>query len=252
MLWYKWWLETRWRFLIGMAVVACAAAGIVLGWPKIKELMPLASSINVGGEIGRQIREAAELSREYRGYIWAQWCRQNGAQLGTLFAILLGTGGISQRSGGLFTLSLPISRNRLLATRASIGLAELFLIALAPPLLISLLSPAVDKTYGMGDALIHGACLFIAASAFFSLAFLLSSIFSDFWPPLLIALLIALMIGGSEQISPEIAHFGIFHVMSGETYFRTGELPWQGLLASIAASAALLYGAGLNTGRQDF
>lgn len=252
MLWYKWWLETRWRFLIGLAVVACLAAGIVLGWPKIKELMPLASSINVGGEIGRQIREAAELSREYRGYIWSQWFRQNGSQLGTLFAILLGTGGISPRSGGLFTLSLPISRNRLLATRAGIGLAELFLIALAPPFLISLLSPAVDKTYGMADALIHGACLFIAASAFFSLAFLLSSIFSDFWPPLLIALLAALIIGGLEQISPEIAHFGIFHVMSGETYFRTGELPWQGLLASIAASAALLYGANLNTGRQDF
>jgi hypothetical protein len=35
-----------------------------------------------------------DLSREYRGFVWVQGFRQNLAQMGTLFAVLLGTGGV--------------------------------------------------------------------------------------------------------------------------------------------------------------
>jgi len=40
--------------------------------------------------------------------------------------------------------------------------------------------------------------------------------------------------------------------MSGENYFHGRGLPWPGLVASAAASAALLYGAGTNLARRDF
>ena len=40
--------------------------------------------------------------------------------------------------------------------------------------------------------------------------------------------------------------------MSAEVYFRGGGLPWLGLLASAAVSAAMLYGAARNIARQDF
>ena len=83
-------------------------------------------------------------------------------QMLSLFAVLLGTGGLlSQASGGgaLFTLSLPVSRKRLLGVRAATGLAELLALAFVPPLLLPLLSPAVGQSYGIGDALVHGACL---------------------------------------------------------------------------------------------
>jgi hypothetical protein len=102
MLWYKSWLETRWRFLIGLALLVCSAAVVVFTYPKVVKLLPLVPSLDVSGEIGRRIREAAELSREYRGYVWSQWFRQNLAQTWTLFAALLGTGGLSaQTSGGV-------------------------------------------------------------------------------------------------------------------------------------------------------
>src|SRR5438046_700251 len=29
MLWYKSWLETRWRFLIGLALILCSAPGVI-------------------------------------------------------------------------------------------------------------------------------------------------------------------------------------------------------------------------------
>ena len=41
-------------------------------------------------------------------------------------------------------------------------LGELLVLAVVPSLLLPLLSPAVGQTYGVGDALVHGVCLFIA------------------------------------------------------------------------------------------
>jgi len=148
MLWYKAWLETRWRFLIGLALLICSAAAIVITYPKVVKLLPLVPSLEVSGEIGRRIRESAELSREYRGYVWSQWFRQNMAQSWTIFAVLLGTGGLlSQAAGGgaLFTLSLPVSRKRLAGIRAATGLGELLLLAFVPSILLPLLSPAIGQ-----------------------------------------------------------------------------------------------------------
>ena len=187
MLWYKSWLETRWRFVIGLVLLVCSAGGTVLVYPKVAKLMPITPALDLSGELGRRIRESVELAREYRGYVWSQWFRQNLIQMVTIFAVLLGTGGLpAQGSGGaaLFTLSLPVSRNRLLGIRASAGLAELLAL--------------VGEVFG------------------------------------------------------DLSRYSIFRVMNGEVYFRTGELPWPGLLASAIASAAMLYGAVIAFARRDF
>jgi uncharacterized protein (DUF2062 family) len=117
---------------------------------------------------------------------------------------------------------------------------------------IPLLSPAVGESYGVGSAMIHSLSLFVAGAAFFSLAFLLSTMFSDVWRPLLIALSVAGVLALCESAVPGLSRYSIFRVMSAETYFRTGALPWPGLLASAALSMALLYGAVVNMARQDF
>src|SRR6185295_2557694 len=114
--------------------------------------------------------------------------------------------------------------------RAATGLTELLLLAFVPSLLIPLLSPAVGQSYSLGDALVHGTCLFIAGAAFFSLAFLLSTVFSDLWRPLLIASSVAVVLSLFGQIFPDISRYSIFSVMNAEVYFRKGGLPWPGLL----------------------
>src|SRR5579864_3135669 len=129
MLWYKCWLDTRWRFLIGLALMACAACFVVATYPRVKELLPLIPALSSArGELGQKIRDAAEIQKTYRGFIWSQWFRQTPTQTGTLLAILLGSGGLlSQGSTGqLFTLSLPVSRAQLVGSRAATGLAEWF------------------------------------------------------------------------------------------------------------------------------
>jgi ABC-2 type transport system permease protein len=255
MLWYKSWLETRWRFLIGLGLLMLSVCSTVLTYPQVVKLLPLAPAVDVSGAIGRRVSEAMELARSYRGYVWSQWYRQNMLQLWGLFAVLLGSGGLlSQASGGgaLFTLSLPATRNHVLGVRAATGLAELLVLAFVPSLLLPMLSPIIGQSYGIQDAVIHGACLFIAGAVFFSLAFLLSTMFSGVWPPLLIALCVAMVLGLFDLALRDLSRYSLFGVMSAESYFRGGGLPWLGLFASAALSAAMLYGAAFNIARRDF
>jgi len=251
MLWHKSWLETRWRFLIGLGLLFCSASVTVFTYPQVLKLMPLVPT-NVGGELGEKIRASAELARTFRGFVWSGWFREDHSQLATLFAILLGTANFLWPSGGaLFTLSLPVARQRLLAVRAATGLAELLLLALLPSLLIPLLAPAIGQSYGVGAALIHGVCLFIVAAIFYNLAFLLSTIFTDPWRPLLIAVAAATALALISRLiqSPVL---NLFRVMSAESYFRHGAVPWAGLLAAGAIAAALYSAAVANLVRRDF
>src|SRR5205085_10625883 len=131
---------------------------------------------DTSGVLVQKIREAAELKRTFRGFIWSQWFRQTPTQLGTIFAILLGSGGLLSQgsSGQLFTLSLPISRAELVGARAATGLAEWLAIALVPSVLIPLLSLSVGESYALSTAIVHGVCIFVGGGVFFSLAVLLS------------------------------------------------------------------------------
>jgi hypothetical protein len=256
MLWHKSWLETRWRFAIGLALLACAGVAVVLVYPRVKELAPMVTPpADAPGELARKLRESLELARDYRAYLWSQWFSKQQIHMWTLFAVLLGTGGLvtqSARGGALFTLSLPVSRGRLLAVRAATGLAELAVLAVSSALLVAAASPAVGEHYAIGDAMVYAGCTVVAGSVFFSFAALLSTVFSDIWRPLGFALFAAIVLGLAEQVYPEVSRFSVFPVMSATSYFRGDGVPWLGLLVSAAISTAMLWGAARNIARQDF
>jgi len=256
MLWYKAWLETRWRFLIGLFLLVGSAAMIVLAYTRvIRMLLPLVPDVTPDTQIGRELKEAAELLRSYRGYIWSQWFSQNMPQTWSIFAVMLGTGGLvaqTSRGGALYTLSMPVSRTRLLGVRAATGLSELFVLAIVPSLVLPIVSPAVGQTYGIGDALVHGVCLFVRGSTLFSLAFLLSTVFADLWRPAIIAFCALAVVGFFERIFHDALPSSLFHIMSAERYFRGQGVPWPGLIFSALVSAALVYGAVANIERRDF
>jgi len=253
MLWYKAWLETRWRFLIGLVLLMCSAAAVVFAYSQVLSLLPLVPATG-GGEVGFQIREKAALLTTYRGYVWSQWFGQNMAQLWTFFAVAIGAGGLLNQSsrGALYTLSMPVSRAQLLGVRASLSLAELFVLAFLPSLALPVLSPLVGQRYGIGDALVHASCMFLGGSVFFSLTFLLSTVFSDIWRPALIAIGAAFGLGLFEQMLHGTLPSSLFYVSSAERYFRGMGIPWTGLAIHVALSGALFYGAVVNIARQDF
>jgi hypothetical protein len=252
MLWYKSWLETRWRFFFGLGLLVLSAGGVVYAYPQVMKLLPRASELDTTGPLGQRIKDAVDLSRDYRGYVWSQWMRQNLAEMATFFAVILGSGGPYSQRSELFTLSLPVSRQRLVGVRALAGLGELLVIVFVSSLVIPLFSPGVGQSYSVGAALVHAMCAFVASAAFFSLATLLSTSFSDIWRPLLIACAVAAVLWLAEQVIQDLSPYSIFTVMNGEKYFRSGHVPWVGLMAAASLSAAMLYGAAMNIERRDF
>ena len=258
MLWRKAWLETRGRFLGGLALSLIVGFGVIYDFSATERLLPLVRNIDpatldTSGPIGGAIKESIAAQQTFRGFVWWQWYRQNLTYLVVIFGALLGAGGLLAKSGGatLFTLSLPVSRNRLIGTRAALGLAELLAIAVVPSLVLPLLAPSIGQSYSVIDVVVHGACMFIVGSVFFSLAALLSNDYADLWRPVLIACIVAAVLGMLEYI-PAIAPYGIFHTMNGETYYRHAGLPWIGLLVSAGISAALLRTAAVNLAHRDF
>ena len=255
MLWYKTWLDTRSRFLAGLVLLLLSAGSTVLIYPQVAQLLTTVPETALNGAIGRQVREALELSRTFEGYVWREWFVNNLPKTWALFAILLGAGGLlsqASRGGAMFMLSLPVSRERLLDIRAGAALAELFVLAIVPSVLVVLLSPAVGQSYNLGDALVHAVCLFIAGTVLFSLTFLLSTVFNDLWRPPLIVVGLATCVSFAEQAIQGLSRYSLFGVMSAESYFRDGAIPWVGLAVTASASAAMLYLARTNMARHDF
>jgi ABC-2 type transport system permease protein len=257
MLWHKAWLETRWRFISALLILTVVAGSNVFDYLATQHLMPqLTATTEIPAAeatgLAGVIREAIEVQKDFRGYIWYQAFRQNLTQMGVFFAILLGCGGLlseSSKGSALFTLSLPVTRKQLLGARTGAGLAQLFAIAMVPPLAISLLAPSIGQQFTIVDALAHGVCIFFAGAVFFSLASFLSTLFGDIWRPLLIAIAIARGVAILQTVVPQL---GIYRVMSGESYFKTGSLPWAGFLTSAVIATALLYSAAETLERRDF
>ena len=257
MLWQKAWRETRGRFITALLVLTVMAGSNVYDYLATQKLLP---RLNVTTEapvaeatgLGAMIREAIEIQKDFRGFVWYQAFRQNLTQMGIFFAVLLGCGGLlheSTKGSALFTLSLPVTRKQLLGARTGTGLAQLLAISIVPPLAISILAPTVGQRFSVVDALAHGVCIFVVATVFYSLAAFLSTLFADIWRPMLIAIGIACAMAFASFAAPQL---NIFSVMNGESYFRTGSLPWMGFVTSAVIAMALLYSASETLERQDF
>ena len=253
MLWYKAWLETRWRFVIALVLGAGFSAMMVLAYPALKGVQVDVSQIP---EPFRKVaEEGLALTNTYKGYVWSQWFGKNLLNVWTFFAVLIGVGGVvteSSRGSALWTLSLPASRGRLLGVRASVGALELLVLAIVPSLLIPLLSPAVGQSYAFRDVFVYALTVFAAGLVFYGLSLLLSTIYADQLKPVIVGLGIAFGLSLVSLFSERVAAYSVFTVMSGERYFREGALPWTGLAACLALTALMFFLALRVLERRDF
>ena len=253
MLWYKHWLETRWRFFIGLGLLAGFSAILVFTQPLVGSAME--NFQDPGGVIGEMLREQIEIAKTYDGYVWQQWFGKHLLTGWILFAILIGVGGVvteSARGTALFTLSLPVTRRRLLAVRAATGGIELALLALVPSLLIPLFSLVIGESYSLSKIVVYVLMTVIGGAVFFALSVLLSTIFSDQVKPIIVCIAVAFILTTVTMLFKKFAPYSILNIMSGDSYFRTGEPPWLGLAISFTAAAAMFYLSLRIVERRDF
>lgn len=151
-----------------------------------------------------------------------------------------------------FTLAL-ITRRKIILSNWAVIMMEMTTISLAPALLISAISLFNGRWFPMKDAILYSLFIGIGGMAFVSLSYLLIVIFKDnVWAILGPVVVVNTLLHWPRWGIEEYPWWNIFHVMSGESYFHHGKIPWLGLLASLAVSALMLFAAVRIYGRRDF
>jgi hypothetical protein len=247
MLWYKAWRESRVRFFIAFAAVGGITLARVLF---VQRLYP-------------GVAHEAPHVHNYLQYI--VWTVFGGGVRGMLqlSSLLLGLGGLQRdrKQGTLgFTLALPISRVRLVASRIFVGFAQIVALSLAPPIFIWALSPVVHQSIPLAYGMHYVPFWVLGAMATFCFTFLCSVIFTSEYTALVVGYMVYMFyLAGARYpaLRPYPLHIADFmsgalgNVMDRHTDLWTGGFPLPLLCGYLLASVAVLSLSAWITTRQD-
>jgi hypothetical protein len=222
MLWYKGWLETRFRllFVVGWAVV-------FLG------LQHLGRTTTPGPGA--------------KGQAFVLVMFSNPILVLAICALLGGAGIVTQASlqatkglhgSTLFTLSLPVSRFRLLAVRAGIGWLELVCVIAALCCGMWFASPAYRAVATPVEMMEYAATLVACASALYGLSVLLATFLDDQWRAWGTMIAAAALWWLSTHIKLP-ASANIFRAMREGSPLLTHTMPWTAMAFSLGLTAIL-------------
>jgi hypothetical protein len=141
-----------------------------------------------------------------------------------------------------FTLSLPVSRLRLLATRAGLGMLETWAVLAALPCAAWTMVPALRVVVTRADLLAWWVTACICVSAFYFLSVLLATFLDDvgqIWGSM-IANSILWWLSTAVVVPSSI---NIFRAMGQSSPLFTHTFPWASMGVSLGAAAVLFLAA---------
>jgi len=245
MIWKKGWWETRWLFLVGLA-----AMFLMFTLTFVAEYDPQNWAARLDRSAGLSESERGVLS-SFQGRMWALWFKSLLNFIWTDYAVVMGAMCLmtvcpwmpSQSAAGFFTLSLPVSRRRIIFSQALVGLGEISLVALSAPIILPLIARFHGQWYSWKDALIYTLMMILGGVVFFCFTFLLTIILSNyiFAFVLMEAVIFALFL--PFQSLGARPWWNIMGVVAGESYFFRGQISWLGLSLSLILSAIFLFTA---------
>ena len=214
MLWYKAWLETRSRFLTCLATLSLFCA------------------IFVGHA---QILLRAEWTADYRRLLFV--AQQYIVIIWVLAVVLLGMGGIvREKSIGTssLTLSLPVSRARLLTSRVGLGVVQAIVLGIVPWTTIFLISSRAGMPISISQIGFYLLLLIGGGLAYFAMAIPVSSLVEgEYTAP---ALAFGIVMLAAMLFDAWLRQFNLWRLVTGDfsidrsTYLLSGHLPWLGIL----------------------
>jgi hypothetical protein len=250
-LWYKGWTETRWFFRLGLVFLMASALWLYAGYPDDYTTRFPNGAIAVSAE---QVRA---LLRDGRAYIWLSWFGTS-LLLGLSFLALAlaSTGIVLNPEGGAapgvtYALSMPASRRKLAAVRLATGFLELAAAAILPSILVCLLAPTQGQSFPIGQGMMHALLAMSGVSALYGLFVFLSTLLGELSKAVLGGAVLFLY-GMLTFLTSGVRRFSVFRLMTGDTYFLRGEIPWLAALASITFAAMLIYASVRIVERRDF
>jgi hypothetical protein len=227
MLWYKGWLETRFRLLICL----CAVTGFVITLHSLASRPP-------GDAKATAAAVAALMGVPKISVLWI-CCILAGAGIATQPSIQASKG---LHGSAQFTLSLPVSRLRLLATRALIGWLESATAIAIFCYGIWLLIPAV-RSAGTGVEMIEfSATLIASASVLYFVSVLLATFLDDQWR--IWGTMLVPLVFWQFSIHARLPAFAdILRSIGNGSPLIAHTMPWAAIAFSLALAAAFFVAA---------
>lgn len=219
MLWYKGWLETRFRILIVLVFVLFPVA--------LRATRPRNTSAAVADE---------ERSFPYLGFFWS------------LAPVMLAGAGMKTQGslrttkgfhGSMyFTLTMPVSRFRLLAVRAGLGMLETVAVLAVTPCAIWVMFPATRMHFSVLDFLEYWVAISVCVSFVYSLGVVFASVFDDATQNFMTMLTVfSLQVLFTNVAMP--SSLNIFRAMGEASPIFTHALPWAPMGVSLGLAAVL-------------
>jgi ABC-2 type transport system permease protein len=247
MLWYKAWRESRVRFLLSAAV-----------------MIFLCLSLMNRARTGFPPPERPDLP--YSAWVWANIYGNLNPTVFVILVMILGLGGLQrERPVGTapFTLTLPVTRVRLVFVRAAMGLIQVAVLSLIPVMLVPTLSPLIARqSYPVIQALQFALLFMTWGAVAFAVGFVWSSVFGGEFTGTALCVITPVVYRILVSNSSRLQSFPAFNYasfMSGLPYILSPvkdlivkPLPWTTLAGLAAVTIALITCAARITHQQDF
>ena len=226
MLWYKCWLETR-LYITFMVLYAIFPIALAILNPRPANA-PQNSLAAIEGAVG----------------FFAVYY--------SMIPVLLAGSGIKTQAGPrtradisgsrYFTLSLPVSRFRLIATRAGLGMLGTIGVFAIAPCAVWIMFPPLRIHITGSDLLLYWVTLSACASAIYFLGVLISTVLDDTWRGFagMFGVVFLRWLLSTVPLPPS---FDIFRAMGAFSPLFTHALPWESIAISLSAATILFLAA---------
>jgi len=224
MLWQKGWLETRFRLLFML--------GFLVFW---LVFFSIAAKTPAGG--AKTLVGFVEFS--IPSFVVMICAMLAGAGINTQPA-LQATKGL--HGSTLFTLSLPVSRIRLVAVRASLGWLEMVGVTGALCSGMWIVFPVLRGMVTAAQMLEYAETLIACTSGLYSITILLATFLDDQWR-MWGTMIASAALWWLPAVIPLPASVNIFRAMGEGSPLVAHSMPWPAMAFSLAVAAALFFAA---------
>lgn len=227
MLWYKSWLETRGKLVLALFFAIFPIPWVLLTHQNAGAAHSTISALQSGGTFLGLFYTVVTLLLAGSG-IKTQTLRAQKGLHGSMF----------------YTLSLPVPRWRLLATRATIGFIETAAILAIVPFGALILFPPL-RSYATKTSLAeYWLTLCVCEMVFYSIGVLLSTFLDDLtqnWSGMLLVIVLWTVV---SKVHPPMA-LDIFSAMGSNSPIFTHTVPWATMAVALVGSAILFSAAAI-------
>jgi hypothetical protein len=222
MLWFKAWLEVRWRF-------AFLVGSILLVW--LAPLWVTTTGVHSGVPASRQWM-GLQLGSVLLYIFTAIYLAGSGINSQTLYTATTGFHGSM-----FFTLSLPVSRRRLLFVRAGLGaLLTCILVVIMAGYMLFLRPEATSAL----QALMYMTRAIVCTMAVYALSVLLACVLDEMWQFMAACFFWGVVFVLQSRIDL-VARVSPLRGMSLISYPLTAPMPWTPVVASLVLTGVLLW-----------